>query len=120
MKIPPCRLVILAAIASFCANWSFAFQITYVNTSVDTFYKLAKTAYKQSRSCPTCILPEPQWLSQWSVTVSMFYPGTIFGFAMVPFMTKCMGVKRSLGIMCMAATIGVAVHFLALSFLSFG
>lgn len=35
-------------------------------------------------------------------------------------MTKWIGVKRSQGIMCMAATIGVAVHFLALSFISLG
>ncbi|CAI2357232.1 unnamed protein product [Caenorhabditis sp. 36 PRJEB53466] len=120
MNIPPCRLVILAAIVSFCANWSFAFQITYVNTSVDTFYKLARTAYKEVRQCSTCQLPETQWLSQWSVVVSMFYPGTILGFLAVPLMTKWIGVKRSQGIMCIAATIGVAVHFLALSFLSLG
>ncbi|EFO82777.1 hypothetical protein CRE_00177 [Caenorhabditis remanei] len=120
MNIPPCRLVILAAIASFCANWSFAFQITYVNTSVDTFYKLARKAYKLSRFCPTCQLPESDWLAQWSVTVSMFYPGTILGFLMVPFLTKWLGVKRAQGIMCIAATIGVGVHFLAVSFLSLG
>lgn len=120
MNIPPCRLVILAAIASFCANWSFAFQITYVNTSVDTFYKLARRAYKLVRLCPTCQLPENEWLAQWSVAVSMFYPGTILGFLMVPFLTKWIGVKRAQGIMCIAATIGVGVHFLAVSFLSLG
>uniref|UniRef100_A0A1I7TJ77 MFS domain-containing protein n=1 Tax=Caenorhabditis tropicalis TaxID=1561998 RepID=A0A1I7TJ77_9PELO len=120
MNIPPCRLVILAAIASFCANWSFAFQITYVNTSVDTFYKLARKAYRESRSCFTCQLPETDWLAEWSVTVSMFYPGTILGFLMVPVLTKWMGVKRAQGVMCLAATLGVAVHFLAVSLLSLG
>ncbi|CAL2050272.1 hypothetical protein CAEBREN_20767 [Caenorhabditis brenneri] len=120
MNIPPCRLVILAAIASFCANWSFAFQITYVNTSVDTFYKLAKKAYRESRLCYTCQMPESDWLAQWSVAVSMFYPGTILGFLMVPLLTKWMGVKKAQGLMCLAATIGVAVHFLAVSFLSLG
>ncbi|PIC18710.1 hypothetical protein B9Z55_024508 [Caenorhabditis nigoni] len=120
MNTPPCRLVILAAIASFCANWSFAFQITYVNTSVDTFYNLARKAYKEVRLCPTCQLPESDWLASWSVIVSMFYPGTILGFLLVPFLTKWLGVKRALSIMCVASTIGVGVHFLAVSLLSLG
>ncbi|CAB3399419.1 unnamed protein product [Caenorhabditis bovis] len=120
MNIPPWRLVILAGIVSFCANWSFAFQITYVNTSVDTFYKLAKTAYRESRGCRTCTMPESEWLSEWSVVVSMFYPGTIGGFFMVPFLTNNMGIKKAQCLICLAATCGVMVHILALYFLHMG
>ncbi|CAI5456304.1 unnamed protein product [Caenorhabditis angaria] len=120
MNIPPCRLVILAGIASFCANWSFAFQITYVNTSVDTFYALAKKAYKISRDCDSCEMPETEWLNEWSFVVSMFYPGTILGFLLVPILTKWLGVKRAQLIMCVSASLGVIVHFLAVSFISLG
>uniref|UniRef100_A0A915C2Y4 Major facilitator superfamily (MFS) profile domain-containing protein n=1 Tax=Parascaris univalens TaxID=6257 RepID=A0A915C2Y4_PARUN len=77
------KLVAVAALVSFFANWQFAYQITYVNTAVGTFFVLANHAYSVTENCTQCLLPYESWSTQWSLIVASFYPGTIIGFLVV-------------------------------------
>lgn len=73
-----------------------------------------------SEGCINCKLSETVWLTEWSFMVSSFYPGTILGFLLVPFLTRWIGVKRTKGIMCLAASIGIVFHLITPYFLQFG
>ncbi|CAJ0947407.1 unnamed protein product, partial [Mesorhabditis belari] len=111
------RLLLLAIVISFCSNWQFAFQITYVNTSVKTFYDLANQGYQLQNRCskldPHCRLPNIEWSERWSTIVSSFYPGTLVGFLAVPFIVERIGVKSTMITMSFSAIAGCLVHFFA-------
>ncbi|CAI4229828.1 unnamed protein product [Auanema sp. JU1783] len=113
MVLPNRRLFLIVAVISFCSNWQFAFQITYVNTSVKTFYDLANEGYRTGHDCRFCWLPAESWSSAWSTIVSSFYPGSILGFLLTPAFTSHIGIKRTQILMCLAAVLGCSVHFLA-------
>ncbi|GMR31985.1 hypothetical protein PMAYCL1PPCAC_02180, partial [Pristionchus mayeri] len=112
MVLYSARLLIVAALASFCANWQFAFQITYVNTSARTFHKLATSAYQISHG-PSESLSADEWSSQWSTIVSSFYPGSIVGFLLMPFMVSRLGTKLSMGILCIPSLLGCFLQIFA-------
>ncbi|CAJ0572946.1 unnamed protein product, partial [Mesorhabditis spiculigera] len=111
------RLLLLAIVISFCSNWQFAFQITYVNTSVKTFYDLANQGYRLQHNCAKddvrCRLPNAEWSERWSTIVSSFYPGTLVGFLAVPFIVEHIGVKLTMISMSFCAIAGCLVHFFA-------
>ncbi|KAH7719818.1 Protein C03B1.13 [Aphelenchoides avenae] len=81
--VPHVRLIVIASLVSFCSNWQFGYQITYINTATETFYKLTNDAYRASANCANCSLQYDVWETDWSVVVSSIYPGTFLGFVLV-------------------------------------
>uniref|UniRef100_A0A915C113 Major facilitator superfamily (MFS) profile domain-containing protein n=1 Tax=Parascaris univalens TaxID=6257 RepID=A0A915C113_PARUN len=107
------KLVAVAALVSFFANWQFAYQITYVNTAVGTFFVLANHAYSVTENCTQCLLPYESWSTQWSLIVASFYPGTIIGFLVVPTLADRFGVRRSFILTCIPAILGCILQLTA-------
>uniref|UniRef100_A0A7E4UU12 MFS domain-containing protein n=1 Tax=Panagrellus redivivus TaxID=6233 RepID=A0A7E4UU12_PANRE len=112
--IPHNRLLILAIVISFAANWQFGYQITYINTSASTFHAISAVARFRDcvsstnldniTSCDPSVYP--QWPTHWSTIVASFYPGTFLGFILVPYLVRSVGVKKALLYSCAPAVLG--------------
>uniref|UniRef100_A0A914VCZ6 Major facilitator superfamily (MFS) profile domain-containing protein n=1 Tax=Plectus sambesii TaxID=2011161 RepID=A0A914VCZ6_9BILA len=112
-RVPPLRLTLICCLVSFCANWQFGYQITYVNTAVKTFYRLFNSTYRADHNCSQCFMPYSDWSLIWSLTVASFYPGAIIGFLLVPYCTNRFGVRLALMGSTLPAIIGCLLEMFA-------
>ncbi|MFH4973917.1 hypothetical protein AB6A40_000626 [Gnathostoma spinigerum] len=100
------RLFVIASITSILANWQFGYQITYVNTSVDTFYIFLNSTYCAGTTSNNCSFPSSEWTTHWSILTASFYLGAAVGIVLVPAVINYFGVRQTLILACIPSIIG--------------
>uniref|UniRef100_A0AC35TSL9 MFS domain-containing protein n=1 Tax=Rhabditophanes sp. KR3021 TaxID=114890 RepID=A0AC35TSL9_9BILA len=101
MTLPNIRLLLITIVVSFAANWQFGYQITYINPAYNVFRKFAEDISVSpndiSKSVP---FDDADFSFWWGIIVSSFYPGTVIGFVIVPYMINRFGTRASFAYSC--------------------